>query len=231
MTRAAKDAENLQVFRGSFQKLDVFAQNAGDGCCGPGAVQAFDKLGDRVHFDNALAHSNPTGANDKYRFPGGNGFATERAAIIAHINQYGVGAQISVLVIPTFAFVTALAIKTWAEEDGLTFNVVTRNGLGLPAGSERTITIEADEDNACAVTRTETVGDGDPSIYTGVGALADGVLAEYRIGRGGDGEFSLEADEIILEVATMPAGGVVSGLFDLDISVSYDVVRRCDEPF
>lgn len=228
MARTAKAADNLQVFRGSFSKPDVFSLNAGDGCCGPAAaLNEFDRLGDRVHFDNALAHSNPTGANDKYRFPDGNGFNSLRAEIIAFINANGVGASISVLLVPTFAFVTGLVIKTIAEEAGLTFNVVSRNGLVLPDDNERTVVITAGTD--CNVVRTQDIRDGaEPSIYTGVGALAVGALAEYRIGRGN--EFSLEADEIILQVATMPAGGVVVGTFDLELAVSYDVIKRCDEP-
>jgi len=228
MARTAKAADNLQVFRGSFAKPDVFALNAGDGCCGPAAALSdYDRLGDRVHFDNALAHSNPTGANDKYRFPDGNGFGNQRQAILDHINANGVGASISVLLVPTFAFVTGLVIKTIAEETGLTFDVVSRNGLTLPNDSERTVVITAGA-SGCGVTRTQTVGDGDPSIYEGVGALGASDLAEYRIGRGN--EFSLEADEIMLVVATMPAGGVVVGDFDLELAVSYDVIKRCDEP-
>lgn len=227
MARTAKLADNLQVFRGSFAKPDVFALNAGDGCCGPAAALSdYDRLGDRVHFDNALAHSNPTGANDKYRFPDGNGFGNQRQAILDHINANGVGASISVLLVPTFAFVTGLVIKVIAEEVGLTFDVVSRNGLVLPNDSERTVNITAGAE--CGVTRTQTIGDGDPSIYDGVGALAVGVLAQYRIGRGD--EFSLEADEIQLVVATMPAGGVVVGTFDLELALSYDVIKRCDEP-
>jgi hypothetical protein len=235
MARAAKDAENLQVFRGSFPKPDVFVKNAGDGCCGPEAdVQAYDKLADRVHFDNSLAHSNPLGANDKYRVPGGDGFSTDRQAIIDHINANGVGAQISILVIPTFAFLMRIAIKIAAEETGLTFDLKTRNGLTLPADIAQIVDVDAG--TGCAVERTLTLvdGDGDPdpapdSIYSGFGALG-GSLATYLFGSSAIGEFALEADEIIMEVATMPAGGVVSGLFDIDVAASYEVVRRCDEP-
>jgi hypothetical protein len=232
MTRETKDEANLQVFRGSFPKPDVFAKNAGDGCCGPEAnLQAYDKLADRVHFDNSLAHSNPLGANDKFRIPGGDGFSTDRQAIIDHINANGVGAQISVLVIPTFAFLKRVAIKVAAEETGLTFTLKTRNGLALPEGASSIVAITAAE-TGCAVVRTETVdgSPGDQSQVTGFGALGTDI-ARYIFISSALGEFALEADELILEVAAMPAGGVVVGTFDIDIAASYEVVRRCDEPF
>lgn len=226
MTRAAKAADNIQVFRGSYGRPDVFAQNSSNGCCGPGVdLGSFDRLADRVHFDNGLIHSNPLGANDKFAVPGGNGFGEFRREIVDHINTFGVGAEISVLVIPTFAFVTGVSIHVRAEEEGLTFNLKTRNGLVLPATAVKVVSIAAGE--GCDVVRTLTAGS--IASYAGFGGLADGELAHYIIGREGEGEFALEADEIIVEVASIP-GTPVTGAFDFTVAVSYEIVDRCAEP-
>ena len=58
-----KSADNIQVYRGALPAMDVFAQNSGAGCCAPNVTSDYDKLGTVVHFDNALAHLNPKGAN------------------------------------------------------------------------------------------------------------------------------------------------------------------------
>ena len=226
MARVPKDELNLQVFRGSRPRLDVFAKNAGTGCCGTGAQVEYDKLAERVRFDNALAHSNPTGANDKFAFPQGDGFAYNSAEIIEHINTNGVGATISVLVIPTYAFVTGVGVHIAAEEPGLTFNLITRNGLALPGvtngGAIEVIATDGAE--GCEITRT--LGSSE-SPFSGFGALGNARFIDI-FGRSGEGEFSLEADEIILEVATLPASGVVTGAFELEVSVSYDVIHRAE---
>lgn len=227
MARTDKAANNLQVFRGSRARMDVFSVNANSGCCGTGTDATQDKLAGRTRFDNALAHSNPTGANDKYVVPYGDGFADSRTNIINHINTHGVGATVSVLVIPTYGFVTGVGIHIAAEEPGLTFNLITRNGLRLPGlgdGAGEIISVEAAAgDTGCDVVRTQGVGS-----YEGFGALDDNLFVDI-FGRNGQGEFSLEADEIILEVATMPAGDLVTGAFDITVSVSYDVIHRAEQ--
>lgn len=219
MARQPKAENNIQVFRGSLPRQDVFAQNANTGCCAPGVPDNYDKLGPRVRFDNALAHSNPTGANDKIRIPD-TGYDADRIAIINTINEHGVGATISALVIPTYAFVTGVAVTIYAEEEGLTFDLVTRNGLELP--SAQVISVVA-TGSACEVTRTQGA-DG----FTSFGALAEGAVYQQIFGRDGDGEFSLEADEIMLRVASMPASGQVSGAFRIELAVSYDVIKRAE---
>ena len=224
MARVPKAETNLQVFRGSRPRLDVFAKNAGTGCCGTGAQVEYDKLAERVRFDNALAHSNPTGANDKFAFPQGDGFAYNSAEIIEHINTHGVGATISVLVIPTYAFVTGVGVHIAAEEPGLTFNLITRNGLALPGGGNGEVieVIATDGAEGCEIIRTQAGGS-----FEGFGALGNARFIDI-FGRYGQGEFSLEADEIVLEVATLPASGVVTGAFELEVSVSYDVIHRAE---
>ena len=240
MARAAKSANNIQVFRGSRPKADVFTSNAGIGCCGSVAFD-YDKLGERVRFDNGLKHLSPSGGVERYRFPAGNGFSDDKAAIIAHINAIGVGATISVIAIPTYAFVTGVGIHIAAEEDGLTFDLITRNGLALPreivytGGGEDPVvvgdgpiikvTVTAGVDGVCDVTRTQTT----VANFNGFGALGANDLFADLFGRNGQGEFALEADELILRVASMPAGGVVNGTFDLTISASYDVIHRAEQ--
>ena len=227
MARTPKAANNIQVFRGSRPREDVFSKNANSGCCGTGTQTEHDKLAGRTRFDNALAHSNPTGANDKFVVPYGDGFADARTNMINHINTFGVGAQISVLAIPTYAFVTGVGIHIAAQEAGLTFNLITRNGLLLPDNDMFMVNASA-ADAGCEVVRT-LGAIGESSVYNGFGALAKGVLFQDRFGRDGHGVFSLEADELILQVVTMPAGGLVVGEFDLTVSVSYDVIHRAEQ--
>lgn len=225
MARNPKAADNIQVFRGSRPPADVFAQNAEGNCCGSGTSVEHDKLADRTRFSNGLAHSNPTGANDKYQLPSGPGFDGDRQKVIDHINRFGVGAQISVLAIPTYAFVTGVGLHIAAEEPGLTFNLITRNGLALPSAAVLEVEAAAGT-SSCDVERTLTTGTVDS--FEGFGALGDNLFIDI-FGRDGQGEFALEADELILEVATMPAGGApVVGLFDITTSVSYDVIHRAE---
>lgn len=234
MARAPKNANNIQVFRGSRPKADVFTSNASVGCCGTVDFD-YDKLGDRVRFDNGLKHVNPTGGVDRYRFPSGNGFADDRAAILAHINAVGVGAEISLLAIPTFAFLTGWGIHVESEEEGLTFDVRTRNGLVLPSATAILVTTEADPDSACGVSRNEDAapaltedGEDGPLILEGIGAMLAGTVALDYFYAAAPGSFSLEADEIILRVATMPVSGKVNGTFDLTVSASYNVIHRAE---
>lgn len=223
MARADKLADGIQVFRGSRPRQDVFAANVGDGCCNPASVD-YDKLAGRTRFDNSLAHSNPLGANDKFVFPYGDGFQDTRDSIVQLINDVGVGAHISVLAIPTYAFVTGVGVHIEAEEPGLTFDLVTRNGLVLPNAVVNVV--EAAPGAGCEVVRTLTAGDIDS--FEGFGALGGSTFIDI-LGRDGDGEFSLEADEIALRVASMPGGGVaVTGAFKITISVSYEIINRAE---
>lgn len=237
MARAPKSENNIQVFNGSRPKADVFAANAGSGCCGTGVDLLYDKLGERVRFDNGLKHLSPTGGVERYRFPAGNGFNSHKAEILAHINAVGVGAEISVIAIPTYAFVTGIGLHIAAMEAGLTFDLVTRNGLLFPS-SGLIVTASADAESPCGVTRTseevlgEEGGEGEPLgpvLIEGFGALAADELFIDHFYRDGHGMFALEADELILRVASMPVSGVVSGLFDITVSASYDVIYRAEQ--
>lgn len=229
MARQSKLTPGIQVFRGSRPGQDVYSATLHGDCCGDGNRPDYDKLASRVRFDNSLAHSNPTGANDKFRLPYGNGFANTRADIVRGINDNGIGYNISVLAIPTYAFVTGFGLHIAAAETGLTFDVVTRNGLVLPTSCLLQVSAEGD---GCDITRTLTVdGEGEATVdpYNGIGGLTQGeVFRDYFARDDGCGQFSLEPDEIALQVATMPSSGKVIGEFDITVSVSYDIIHRAE---
>lgn len=217
--------EGIQVFRGSRGRQDVFTQNSFDGCCGPAVQDNYDKLADRTRFDNSLAHSNPTGANDKFNVPSGNGFSGVRSQIIRAINEGGVGTHISILAVPTYAFVTGISVHIEAEEAGLTFDLVTRNGLVLPSVVVNKVTAAVDPDDSCSIERVLEVVD--VTAFEGFGVLGGAAMIDI-FGRDGQGQFSLEADEIALRVATMPTGGIVQGTFDIRVAISYDIIDRAE---
>lgn len=217
MARTAKAATNLQVFRGSKPRQDVFALHSNEGCCDGALVSGYDKLGSRTRFDNALAHSNPTGANDKIHVPN-TGLESDHREIVDWINANGVGATISVLALPTYSFLTGVMVTVLAAEAGLTFDLITRNGAVLP--TDQLITVIA-TGSACEVTRTQGVSED----FAGFGALTAGQLYRVIIARD-SGNFVLEADELMLRVATMPAGGLINGDFRLRVAASYDVIDR-----
>jgi hypothetical protein len=217
MARTPKAADNMQIFRGSLARPDVFALAASEGCCPGGTQVTHDKLAQVAHFDNALSHLNPLGGNEKVTFPDTQ-WDRDRQAIIDWINEHGVGASFSVALLPTYSWFTDLSVLVLAQEAGLTFDVITRNGASLPSGQSVMVTATG---STCNVTRTQEEGGN----FTGIGALAEGELHVLHIARD-EGNFVLEADEVILQVATMPAGGVVTGTFRLQIGVSYHVNAR-----
>lgn len=117
-----------------------------------------------------------------------------------------------------------MGVHIAAEEAGLTFNLITRNGLVLPTTAVHVVEAAVDEDDACAIERTDTAGDADS--FEGFGALGTSEFIDI-LGYSGEGEFSLEADELILEVAAIPATPVV-GSFDITVSVNYQIVHRAE---
>lgn len=221
MARAAKNVKNLQVFRGSLSRPDVFAHNSGNGCCVLPADPTYDKLGDRTRFDNSLAHSNPLGANDKFEFPGGNGFSGVSQEIVAWVNANGVGSTISVLVLPTFCRWKGVCVQIDAEEAGMTFDLITRNGAIIP--NAVVDVIQVDLVDGCTNTRTRTAGN--LASFAGFGALTTHLRTDI-FGYDGNGTLCLEAEEIILRVATMPTVGVFAGTAKIKVAASYEVVKR-----
>jgi hypothetical protein len=224
MARTAKSANNIQVFRGSLPRPDVFAKNNGSGCCGVDGGPTVDRLGQRTRFDNGLAHSNPTGAGDKFTVPSGNGFSGVSREIIDHINAVGVGASISVLALPTYGYLTGVGIHIAAAELGLTFTLSTRNGTVLPTTTVQVVEADPGPD-ACDIVRTLAAGNA--ASFVGFGALGNNLFVDI-LGRNGNGSFILEAEELILTVVTMPASGVITGAFDITVSATYDVTHRAE---
>ena len=227
MAITPKSADNMQVFRGAKPAADVFAQNPGAGCCDNGTVVIHDKLAPVVHFDNALAHLNPAGANDKFRLtrmvPG----------VVDHINAIGVGAQISVLAIPTGAIMRAVAVRTDGEDVGLTFELKTRNGLVLPAaaagGAVLDVLVDAGVAACDPVARTVTANAGLVGVvWEGLGVLGAHLQVD-KVGLYPASAllaYSLEADELMLEVTAMPAGGLINGDLDITVAAVYDIALR-----
>lgn len=226
MARTAKAANNIQVFLGSKPRPDVFMENAGIGCCDQPSFN-YDKLGARVRFDNALAHLNPSGANDKWEFRYGR--EQETKDIVNHINEHGVGASVSVLVIPTYAFVSGVGIHVYGAEEGLAFNLTTRNGLDLTQGTAIKVTAKG-TGAECEVQRVREDLTADDAGKL-IGSLApDDLFTDIFIlpDETTKGAFSLEADEIILTVASMPASGKIDGTFGIKVAVNYDIINRAE---
>lgn len=230
MARTAFDpATMLQVFRGSKQPLGVFAKHAGSGCCGTSFSVGFDRLADVVHGPNSHTHLNPVSYNDKYMVPMGPVGGTlenDRDEIVSFINAVGVGAKIGIICIPNFAFVTDISVRIEAEEPGLTFNLKTRNGLALPSKKVITVKTTRSEDNVCVLERDATDSTA-ADAFNGFGKMDDNVFIDI-FGRDGDGVFTAEADEIMLEVASMPVGKKVVGNFRVVVAVNYSICDRAE---
>lgn len=230
MARTAFDpATMLQVFRGSKQPLGVFAKHAGSGCCGTSFSVGFDRLADVVHGPNSHTHLNPVSYNDKYMVPMGPVGGTlenDRDEIVSFINAVGVGAKIGIICIPNFAFVTDISVRIEAEEPGLTFNLKTRNGLALPSKKVITVKTTRSEDNVCVLERDATDSTA-ANTFNGFGKMDDNVFIDI-FGRDGDGVFTAEADEIMLEVASMPVGKKVVGNFRVVVAVNYSICDRAE---
>ena len=221
MARNAKPAGAVQAFRGGLPKLGVWAQHLGGDCCAPSAAVDIDRLPPTVQWENANIHTSPIGGrNPTWRFKELK--QEDQRAIIDAINAGGVGTIIEAQLIPTFSYVMAVAATVFAEETGLTFRLVTRNGTYATSANTPMVS-EVDGGNGCGgVVRTLTDDDDDDN-WT-FGAL-EGDSRRYYI----DShlrDFALEADVLGIEVVSVPAGGVVVGKFDLAIDLTYESYVR-----
>jgi len=210
MARVAKSAKAFQVFRGGLNDLNKnpWIQQLGNGCCEAAPVVDQDRLNATVNPENALVHSRPFGNRLYWQFSEHDD--STRAKIVKHINTHGVGAELEVIVIPTFGFLYSVHVAVLAEEADLTFELVTRNGTELPSAQVHKV-IETDGANNCGVGRELEAGD-----LADFGAL-DGASRVHVIAVSDTGgEFALDADVLILKVKTVPADGVV-GNFDIRI--------------
>jgi hypothetical protein len=213
MSTNPMSAKAVQVFRGGADRLGVWGKHLGSGCC-DGAVPTpvVDRLVPTINPENGTVHSRPYG--NKYNFSFGDLNSADKQAIVTAINTHGVGTQLEVLVIPTFSFATSVNVVVHAEEAGLAFKLTTRNGLKVP--SEQKIMVKETEGGVgCAsVTRVQST-----TTFQDIGAL-NGATRVYHIGTSTKGEFSLDSDVYILEVISVPAGGV-KGHFDIEIHANF----------
>lgn len=125
--------KTLQVFKGGYDR-NVFVESlakSGSGCCSPARKIEVDKLPSRLNWERGNFHTTPNGGTYHYVFPH-NMIEDRSDEIINHINHIGVGARIGIIAIPTYAWVTGIHIKVIDVEPGLSFNLITRNGLTLP---------------------------------------------------------------------------------------------------
>lgn len=220
MARNAMSALALQLFRGGLNKLSLWAEHIGGACCDPAVTPRIDRLNPTINPENANVHTNPYGHRDYWHF--GTLADSIRDQIVRHINTAGVGAQLEVMVIPTFALLNTVRVDVLAEEAGLTFELKTRNGTVLPTGQLINV-LETEGGDGCGeVSRVQAAG-----AYTGLGALS-GATRSYTMGVSDiGGEFALEADVLILEVTGLPAGGVV-GYFDIQVHANYTAPGRSE---
>lgn len=65
------------------------------------------------------------------------------------------------------------------------------------------------------------------NAFNGFGKMDDNVFIDI-FGRDGDGVFTAEADEIMLEVASMPVGKKVVGNFRVVVAVNYSICDRAE---
>jgi hypothetical protein len=210
MARVAKSAKAYQVFRGGLNDLskNPWIQNLGNGCCEVAPVIDQDRLNPTINPENSLVHTRPYGNRDYWQFSEMSD--SDRARVVKHLNDNGVGAQLEVLVLPTFSLLSTVAIVTFAEEAGLVFEIKTRNGTVLPSGQLIKV-LETEGADCSGVVRVQSAADP-----ADIGPLEGATRVHNLFVSDKLGEFSLEADVLILEVVSMPASGIV-GAFDLRV--------------
>jgi hypothetical protein len=222
MARIAKSPKAVQLFRGGLNDIskNPWVQNLGGDCCNPAIAVDQDRLNPTINPENANIHTRPLGNRDYWRYSDGND--TLRRQIVQHINTAGVGAQLEILVIPTFALVTSIQVVTLAEESGLVFKLKTRNGTVIPVGQKIKVS-ETDSGDGCgAVAREQAVADKDD-----LGPLAGASRVHNLFVSDIGGEFALEADALILEVKSLPATAV-TGSFDIMVHLTYIAPGRSE---
>ena len=222
MARVAKDPKAKQVFKGGLNDLskNPWLQQIGNGCCEVAPVIDQDRLNPTINPENALVHTRPFGNRDYWQFSEHDD--TTRRHIVKHINDNGVGSILEILVIPTYALLHTVHVVALAEEAGLEFEVLTRNGTALPSGQLIKVE-ETDGANGCGeVSRVQSAGD-----LAAVGLLNGASRVHTLAVSDQGGEFALEADVIQLKVKSLPAGAVI-GAFDLRVHINYVAPGRSE---
>lgn len=209
MTFNAKGPKAKQVFRGGLNDLSKspWLQNIGGACCEPSHAIDQDRLNRTINPENALVHSRPFGNRLHWWFSEHDD--STRRQIVNHINTHGVGAQLEIIVIPTFAFVHSIHTVTLVEEAGLVFELKTRNATPIPSGQKIKVSETDGADGCGEVARVQGAAD-----EAAIGALDGASRVHNFFVADNGGEFALNSDVIILEVKSVPAGGV-KGTFDI----------------
>lgn len=222
MARVAKDAKAKQVFKGGLNSLatNPWLQQIGNGCCEVAPVIDQDRLNPTINPENSLVHTRPMGHRDYWQFSEHDD--TTRRQIVKHLNDNAVGAILEILVIPTFSLLYSVHVVAMAEETGLEFEVVTRNGTDLPSGQLIKVSETDGADGCGEVGRVQAAGN-----LAAVGLLGGASRVHTIAVSGQGGEFALEADVIQLRVKSLPAGGV-KGSFDLRVHTTYFAVGRSE---
>lgn len=211
MARIAKTEKAMQLFRGGLNDLskNPWLQNIGFGCCDPVHKIDQDRLPPTVNPENAQIHSRPFGNRLFWQFSEHDD--STRAQIVRHLNEVGVGAQLEIIVIPTFSLTHSVHTVTLAEETDLVFELKTRNGTELPSGQLIKVS-ETDSGDGCGeVARVQAAAD--PAE---IGPLDGASRVHNLFVSDKGGEFALEADVLVLEVVSVPAGGI-KGNFDIRV--------------
>lgn len=222
MARVPKSENAKQLFKGGLNSLskNPWIQQLGNGCCEVAPAIDQDRLNPTVNPENALVHTRPFGNRDYWQYSEHDD--TTRRQIVAHINDIGVGAQLEIIVVPTFSLLYSVHVVAMAEEAGLVFELKTRNGTALPDGQEIKV-LETDSGNGCGeVARVEDAADA-----AVLGPLEGASRVHNLFVSGQGGEFALNADVLILEVVAVPAEPV-KGYFDLRVHANYVAPGRSE---
>lgn len=216
-----KSNKSIQVFNGGLAPLGIWAKHIGPGCCVPNAKVDIDRLVPTVNPENALVHNRPAAERSFWQTSNGS---SDKRDIIKHINEVGVGAEIEIMVVPTFSFFKAVHIVVLGEEVGLTFKLKTRNGIDMPADQ----LIKVEETDAGTA-----VGCGDVARVKGAADFdnfgAKGTASRVHLFGVADasGDFALYSDTLVLEVLTVPTEPV-RGDFDLMVYGTFNTFGRSE---
>ena len=222
MARVSKSEKAKQLFRGGLNDLskNPWIQQMGNGCCEVAPSIDQDRLNPTINPENANIHTRPFGNRDYWQFSEHDD--TTRANVVKWINEVGVGAQLEIMVIPTFSLLYSVQVVTMAEEAGLVFELKTRNGTVLPSGQQIKV-LETDSGDGCGeVARVKSAADA-----ASIGPLEGANRVHNLFVTGQGGEFALEADVLILEVVSLPADPV-KGYFDLRVHANYVAPGRSE---
>lgn len=215
---------HFQAFRGGNKKLSQRTEALLRGtCCDAGMSIVFDRLPQRMRFDNGLGHENPKGANQKWDF----GHEPDKTKLVKHMNDYQADTVIGVIAPPSYALVTHIAVSLGELPAGFTFHLSSRNGfLENVTGTLHTVTISG---NTCEPTRDYTSADSTALSSVKFAQLQAGELRKDYILVLDKPAFVPQADELTIEIDDFATSKRVSEAdFNLVVAVNYDFAIRSE---